>query len=72
MSYSIPEGKTTAELESELREVFSAYPEYNNPDYGAGSFDAMVEKFANDDFYNLHLVAKAYLESLPNDELWGA
>lgn len=61
MAYTRPEGKTAAELESELRTVFDAYPEYHDPEYGPGSFEAMVEKFANDNFYKLHLVAKAYL-----------
>ena len=62
MSYSRPEGKSVEELEAELRDVFDAYPEYNDTDYGPGTFEAMVEKFANDDFYKNHFVAKAYLQ----------
>jgi len=61
MAYTIPEGKTAAELEAELRTVFADYPEYHDPQFGPGTFEAMVEKFANDDFYKLHLVAKAFL-----------
>lgn len=61
MAYSEVEGKSVEELESELREVFNYYPDYHNPDLGEGTFEAMVEKFADDDFYKLHLVAKAYL-----------
>jgi hypothetical protein len=62
MGYSLSEGKSIEELEIELREVFIDYPEYCAPIYGPGSFDAMVKKFANDNFFKLHLVAKAYLE----------
>lgn len=61
MAYTSPEGKNAAELEAELRTVFDGYPEYHDPQLGPGGFEVMVEKFANDDFYKLHLVAKAYL-----------
>ncbi len=54
--------KSFSEMEVELRQVFDSYPEYHDPELGGGSFDSMVVKFANDDFYKLHLVAKRYLE----------
>lgn len=61
--YKDPTGKTKDELYSMLREVYDAYPEYNDPDYGGGDFDKMVLKFAIDDFFKLHYVAKAYRDT---------
>ncbi len=62
MAYSPATDKTLPELESELRAVFEAYPEYSCPECGPADFDVMVRKFAGDNFYKLHLVARAYLE----------
>lgn len=62
-SYSPADGKTHTELENELQVVFNAYPEYHDPQRGAGTFEAMVNLFAADNFYNLHLVACEYLKS---------
>lgn len=58
MSYSSPLGKTSVQLEQELLFVYNSYTEYR--DYM--SFAEMVKKFANDDFYKLHLVAVEYLK----------
>jgi hypothetical protein len=52
-----PEGMTALEMEEELLKVFNSYPEYNDK-----SFFKMVELFANDDFFHLHLVAKECLK----------
>lgn len=62
MPYSPVENKTVVELETELIAVYLKYPEYSDPLYGGESFIAMVEKFATDDFYKLHLVAKEYMK----------
>lgn len=61
MTYSPIDGKSADQLYAELRTVYSNYPEYNDPDLGSGDFYTMVEKFASDPFYNLHLVAKEYI-----------
>lgn len=61
MAYSPAHNKTPDALVAALRQVFDAYPEYSDPELGPGAFDAMVRKFAEDDFYQLHLVARAYL-----------
>jgi hypothetical protein len=50
--YAKPEG----DLQAQLKKVYDEYPEYHE-----GGFDAMVKKFAGDNFYKLHHVAKAYL-----------
>ena len=60
VGYSRAEGKSTEELEAELRSVFDNYPEYSDPALGGRGFEAMVETFATDGFYKLHLVARAY------------
>jgi hypothetical protein len=60
-NYARIEGKTLEQLEAELREVFNRYPEYSDPDYGQAKFDHMVRMFADDDFYNMHWVARQYL-----------
>jgi hypothetical protein len=60
-SYSKAENKTLAQLRAELRVVFDAYPEHNDPDLGSASFDDMVATFAAEDFYNLHYVAQRAL-----------
>ena len=70
MAYSDPKGKTVCELEGELvavwREHFEPYtgPGYSGVD-GCMTFVQMVEKFASDEFYNLHLVAREYLSVDP-------
>lgn len=61
-SYSRVDGKSLDDLGSELRAVFEAYPEYSDPDYGDTKFKTMVEKFASDDFYHCHYVAKRFNE----------
>ena len=68
MSYTMPENKTAFEIENLLLEVFKGYKEYSDPAYGTGKFIDMVTKFASDDFYKYHFLAKEYLK-LP---LWGA
>lgn len=61
MAYSPAHNKTPDALAAELRQVFEAYPEYSDPTLGPADFEVMVRKFAEDDFYQLHLVARAYL-----------
>lgn len=61
MNYSDANGRSLESLESELRAVYSAYPEYCDPAYGGGDFDRMVQLFAHDDFYKTHYVARTYL-----------
>lgn len=58
MPYSSPLGKTSFQLEQELLVVYEKYPEYKDE----MSFADMVKEFAEDDFFNLHLVAKEYLK----------
>lgn len=69
MAYEKPDGKTQAELEALLREVFIAYPEYSDTLYGTGRFEDMVQRFATDNFYKLHYVAIAYEENLAKSEI---
>lgn len=52
MAYAKPDGMTSADMELELLRVFARYPEYHER-----GFKAMVERFAGDNFYHLHLVA---------------
>lgn len=54
--YQTVNNKSVTELRQELLRVFLSYPEYSD-----NGFPAMVEKFAGDNFYNLHFVAKEYL-----------
>ncbi len=61
MPYSPVANKTREMLTAELQHVFETYPEYSEPSRGPDAFNAMVQKFAADDFYHLHLVARAYL-----------
>ncbi len=56
-----PMGNDTMSLETWLRQIYAAYPEYNNPKLGGGDFMAMVKKFAGDDFYKAHQEARRYL-----------
>ena len=49
--YSMIEGKSFSDLEVELKAIYQKYDEYD-------TFDKMVKKFANDDFYNLHYVVQ--------------
>lgn len=60
-AHSRVEGKGLAVLKTELEAVFAGYPEYHDPSRGLGTFDAMVRKFSEDEFYHLHFVAKHYL-----------
>lgn len=67
MTYSDPKNKTIQELEEELIQVWiSHYKPYSDEHYThvdqCDTFDKMVLKFANDDFYNLHYVAKEYIK----------
>lgn len=57
MLYSPIEGKSTDDLRQELKAVYNAYPEYNEE----MSFADMIRLFRDDDFYNLHLVAKEFM-----------
>jgi hypothetical protein len=55
MAYTSIEGKTYYDLQNDLVEVFKNYPnDYPN-------FYEMVKKFADDNFYKLHFVAKEFL-----------
>lgn len=60
-SYARTEGKTPEDIEAALRQVFLNYPEYSDPSHGLGDFNAMVCKFAADDFYHFHYLAIAHL-----------
>lgn len=57
--YSQIENKTVEQLELELARVYVDYEEYHEI-----GFINMIKLFAIDDFYNLHLVAKEYLNQL--------
>jgi hypothetical protein len=59
--YSRAGGKSLAALKAELKTVYNDYPEYNDPEEGSGDFMDMVRLFAEDNFFNLHFVAKHYL-----------
>lgn len=60
-SYSRAGGKSLSALKAELKAVYDAYPEYSAPEEGQGDFMGMVRLFAEDNFFNLHFVAKHYL-----------
>lgn len=62
MSYETTEGKTLAELKACLEKVYRDYPTYHDPEQGTADFECMVERFAADDFFNLHYVAQEYLK----------
>ncbi len=62
MLHESVEGKSPIEILATLKKVFWEYPDYHDPDSGCGDFEDMVERFAVDDFYNLHYVAQAYLK----------
>jgi len=66
-NYARYDGKTFGQVHMELYEVYKECPEYSDQAYGGGSFIAMVEKFAGDDFYNMHYVARAYLANTMTD-----
>ena len=55
--YSPTDGKCKSILEKELYDTYCEYPEYRKN----MSFIDMVYKFASDDFYKLHLVARKYI-----------
>lgn len=57
MAYAKPDGMTSADMELELLRVFARYPEYHER-----GFKVMVERFAGDNFYHLHLVAGEYVK----------
>lgn len=63
-NYSKVEGKSLKDLETELYIVYNNYADYNEND----TFEEMIKKFAEDDFYNLHYVAQRYLELTVEDE----
>jgi hypothetical protein len=58
--YAQIEGKSFDKLKAELLIIYNIYPEYHDPELGGGDFTAMVDKFADDDFYHEHYVAKEY------------
>lgn len=58
--YAQIEGKTFKELEAELIDVYNRYPDYNDPECGGKGFEAMIDLFAEDDFYHEHYIAKEY------------
>jgi hypothetical protein len=62
--YSRVENRSVDDLYTELRTVYDNYREYNDPIFGGEGFLPMVKKFAGDDFYKLHFVAKEFLEKL--------
>lgn len=65
MSYSKPDGKTFTELHDELEAVWHSHYQ-PGPEYGEHiPFSKMVELFAGDDFYHLHLIAKEFLKIDP-------
>jgi hypothetical protein len=68
MSYEPVGEKSLDDLLATLEKVYRDYPEYHDPGLGTGDFEDMVEKFAVDDFYNLHFVAQAYLKERYNSE----
>lgn len=55
-----PENKTVLELEDILIDIYKSH--YSESGI---TFIGMVDKFANDDFYNLHLIAKEYMSVDP-------
>lgn len=61
--------KTMDQLKDELKKVYDSYPEYNDPALGGCGFMGMVNKFAGDDFYKLHYVAKRYKALLVKAEM---
>lgn len=60
MSYSRPENKTFMELHNELEAVWHSH--YQSGEEGSYHipFLDMVNKFADDNFYNLHYIAIEY------------
>lgn len=66
-NYARYDDKTFGQIHMDLHRVYKECPEHSDPAYGGGSFIAMVEKFAGDDFYNMHYVARAYLANTITD-----
>jgi len=66
-NYARYDGKTFGQIHMDLYRVYKECPEHSDPAYGGGSFIGMVEKFAADDFYNMHYVARAYLANTMTD-----
>jgi hypothetical protein len=62
LQYAQIAGKSFDQLKAELLIVYNIYPEYHDPELGGGDFTSMVKKFADDDFYHEHYVAKEYLK----------
>lgn len=56
MSFSTPKDKSLYELYQELYKIQRRYSEYREM-----GFEKTVKMFATDDFYHLHLIAKAFL-----------
>ena len=61
--YSQINGKDIKELREELKMVKASHYSLitkHGKGYDVPTFDEMVDMFAEDDFYNLHFVAKEY------------
>lgn len=60
--YDLPSDKSLEELKEMLEIVWHNYPKYNG-----GPFIDMVQKFADDNFYKYHFIARRYLEIVEED-----
>lgn len=60
MPYSPVENKTFTEIHNELEAVWHSHYQRGEEYSEHIPFLEMVNKFANDDFYNLHLIAIEY------------
>lgn len=49
------------DLEFELREEYDRHPDYNDEEYGGGTFEDMVILFSGEPRYSLHEYAKRLL-----------
>lgn len=54
-------------LETALRDVYHAYPEYQDRSTYPDGFRSMVAAFAADTFYNMHFVARHFRFLTPSD-----
>ena len=62
--YMPVEGKSLQELEIELRKVWYSHYEPTSAaheGYDGPNYEQMITLFAEDNFYNLHLVAKQFI-----------
>ena len=59
-NYSPIEGKNKEQLHQELMAVFKEHKEYHDIDYGNANFMEMVQLFAQNESFPLHLVAREY------------